>query len=106
MSVEAAMLGTPSVRFSSFAGKISVLEELEHKYSLTFGVDPENPEKLFSKLNELLNMKNLKQDFQDRRKNMLADKIDVTAFMVWFIENYPESVQTMRKNPDYQYNFK
>jgi hypothetical protein len=31
---------------------------------------------------------------------MLSDKIDVTAFMVWFVENYPESVKIMKENPD------
>ncbi len=31
---------------------------------------------------------------------MLADKIDVTAFMVWFVENYPASVKVMQENPD------
>ncbi|MCD4677614.1 MAG: DUF354 domain-containing protein [Desulfobacula sp.] len=106
MSVEAAMLGTPSIRFSSFAGKISVLEELEHKYGLTFGVNPNNPEKLFSKLDELLSIKDIKENFQFRRKKMLDDKIDVTAFMVWFIESYPGSAKIMKEKPDYQYNFK
>ena len=35
-----------------------------------------------------------------------SDEIDVTAFMVWFVENYPKSVQVMKNNPDYQYKFK
>jgi len=35
----------------------------------------------------------------------LSDKIDVTAFMVWFIEHYPESVNVMKHNPDYQHQF-
>lgn len=106
MSVEAAMLGTPSIRFSSFAGKISVLEELEHKYKLTFGVNPKHPEVLFSKLNELLSQQNLKDNFQFRRNKMISDKIDVTAFLVWFIENYPESAKVMKDNPAYQNRFK
>ena len=106
MAFECAMLGTPSIRFSDFAGKISVLEELEHKYGLTYGIKPSEPEKLFEKIEELLSMTNLKEEFQKRRQRMLADKIDVTAFMVWFIENYPESVKIMQDNPNYQYNFK
>ncbi len=36
---------------------------------------------------------------------MKAYKIDVTAFMVWFIKNYPESKTILDENPDYQYNF-
>jgi predicted glycosyltransferase len=106
MSVEAAVLGVPSIRFSSFAGKISVLEELENKYKLTFGIHPDNPETLMNRIEQLLSMENLRKEFAKRRKKMLSDKIDLTVFMVWFIENYPESVEIMKKTPDYQYNFK
>ena len=94
MAVEAAMLGTPSLRFNDFAGKIGVLEELEHKYQLTFAIPSNEPEKLYAKIEELLSMPELSETFQQRRQNMLSEKIDVTAFFTWFIENYPKS----RKN--------
>lgn len=106
MAVEAAMLGVPSIRFNDFAGKISVLEELEHKYQLTYGIKTDKPALLFEKMQELLMMKDLREEFQKRRQKMLADKIDVTAFLVWFIENYPESAKIMKENPDYQLRFK
>ena len=51
-------------------------------------------------------MKNLKEKWQEKRDLMLKDKIDVSQFFVWFIENYPESARIMRENPDYQYRFK
>ncbi len=106
MAVEAAMLGTPSLRFNDFAGKIGVLEELEHKYELTCGIPSSDPQRLFAKVDELLVMSDLHEVFQRRRKRMLSDKIDVTAFFTWFIENYPESQRIMRENPDYQFGFK
>jgi predicted glycosyltransferase len=106
MTMEAAMLGVPSIRFSDFAGKISVLEELEHVYNLTFGIPTRAPEKLFEKINELLSLPDLEGEFQNRRQKMLKDKIDVTAFMVWFIENYPESVKIMKETPEYQERFR
>ncbi len=37
---------------------------------------------------------------------MLEDKIDVSAFMTWFIENHPESADIMKNNPDYQFRFR
>ena len=37
---------------------------------------------------------------------MLQDKIDLTAFLVWFMENYPASLEQMRKDPDYELSFK
>ena len=106
MAVEASMLGVPNIRFNDFAGKISVLEELEHTYGLTYGIKTNNPQALYNKIDELLMMPNLKDEFQTRRRRMLADKIDVTAFFAWFIENYPESKKIMKENPDYQYRFK
>lgn len=108
MAVEAAMLGVPSVRFNDFVGnkKIGVMEELEYKYGLTYGISPSDPNNLYSKIEELLTMPNLREEFQNRRQKMLADKIDVTAFFTWFIENYPESKRIMKENPDYQYRFR
>jgi len=106
MTVEAAMLGIPSIRISSFAGRISVLEELEHKYKLTFAINPTKIEEVFLKLDRILRKSNLKDQFQLRKKRMLQDKIDVTAFLVWFIENYPNSVLVMKKNPNFQFKFR
>jgi len=106
MSVEAAVLGIPSLRYSSFAGRISVLEELEHVYNLTYGIKAGLESELISKLSRLLDIENLGQEFQRRRQKMLADKIDVTDFLVWFIENYPQSFKIMKQNPDYQWKFK
>lgn len=105
MAVEAAMLGTPSIRFNDFAGKIGVLEELEHNYELTKGVLSSDPKKLYSTIKEWLALPNIKEAFLQRRQRMLCDKIDVTAFFTWFIENYPMSKKIMLDNPDYQKRF-
>lgn len=106
MSVEAAMLGVPSLRFSDFSGRISVLEELEHKYRLTYGIKTNESKKLCNKIRELLSISNLREEFEKRRQKMLDEKIDVTAFFVWFIENYPESKIIMKKNLNHQYIFR
>jgi len=106
MAAEAAVLGTPSIRFNDFVGKLGYLEELEHKYGLTYGIKTSEPQKLYIKIQELLNTPSLKEKWQDRRKKMLSEKIDVTAFMIWFIENYPESVEIMKKEPSFQREFK
>lgn len=105
MAVEAAMLGVPSLRFNDFAGKIGVLEALEHTYGLTCAIKSSEPQKLYDKLEEWLRTDNLRETFQQRRQKMLAEKIDVTAFYTWFIEQYPESVRMMKENPDCQFRF-
>lgn len=99
MANEAAMLGVPSLRFNDFVGakKIGVMEELEHVYGLTYGISSHEPDRFYAKVEELLAMPNLREEFQKRRQKMLGDKIDVTAFLTWFIENYPESAEQARK---------
>jgi len=106
MIAEAAVLGTPSVRFNDFVGKLGYLEELEHKYELTYGIQTNKPDNLIEKIDELLSIPDLKNNWKNRMNRMLKEKIDVTAFMEWFIENYPSSKLTLRDNPDYQYKFK
>lgn len=103
MTSEAAVLGIPSLRCNSFAGRISYLEEEEKKYALTFGFLPNDFQKLKLKMQELLLMKDLKKEWQLRREGLLNDKIDVTAFMLWFIENYPNSKNLM-KNQQINFN--
>ena len=106
MTSEAAVLGTPAIRCNTFVGRIHYLEEEEHKYNLTYGFRPEQSEAMFQKIEELLSMPNLKQEWQFRRQKMLSDKIDYAQFLTWFIENYPESKKIMRETPDYQLRFK
>lgn len=87
MTLEAAILGTPSIRYNSFVGKISVLNELEFKYNLTIGVKSNNENTLLSKIQELLNEPNLKIKMHERRNKMLLEKIDVTNFFIKVIES-------------------
>lgn len=82
MAAEAAVLGTPSIRFNDFVGKLGYLEELEHKYQLTFGIDTSHPELLFSKIDELLADTSLKSNFKERKEKMLKNCDDVAQ--LWF----------------------
>lgn len=105
MTSEAAVLGTPAIRCNTFVGRIHYLEEEEHKYGLTYGFRPEQSELMFQKIDELLSMPDLKEEWQRRRQKLLSEKIDYSAFLTWFIENYPESQKIMKENPDYQWRF-
>ncbi len=86
MTAEAAVLGTPAIRFNDFVGELSYLEELEHTYNLTYGIKTNQPEKLLKKVNELLNTPDLKQEWQSRRKKMLDECIDMSKFMTDLVE--------------------
>lgn len=106
MTSEAAVLGTPAIRCNTFVGRIHYLEEEEHKYGLTYGFRPDQSEEMFEKIEELLSMPNLKEEWQRRRQKMLLEKIDYAMFLAWFVEEYPESQRTITGNSNYQYRFK
>jgi predicted glycosyltransferase len=103
---EATVLGVPALKCNTFAHRLSIPNELEERYGLCYSFLPEEFGKMLEKIDELLAMPDLKSEWQKRRQKMLKDKIDVTAFLVWFVENYPESASIMKTNPDYQYRFR
>ena len=109
MAAEAAVLGVPFIRYNDFVGRIGYLNELENDYHLGFGIkasEKGSAEKMYKTLTDLLAMPNLKEEWQKRRQHMLSEKIDYAKFLTWFVENYPESREIMRKNPEYQNKFK
>ena len=102
MASECAMLGTPSIYVNSL--EVGYCTELEKKYSLIYGF--RNTEGVLEKAIELLENKDLKTIFETRRQKMLSEKIDVTSFLVWFVENYPYSINIMNNDNQYQNKFK
>lgn len=106
MAAESGVLGVPFVRFNDFVGKIGYLRELEDVYHLGYGIKTDEVERLYKTVDDLLSMPNRVEAFQERRQKMLSEKIDYAQFLTWFIENYPDSKQIMKENPDYQYRFK
>jgi uncharacterized protein len=87
MAVEAAVMGVPSIRCNTFARRCSVLLELEHRYDLTYAYLPSEEDAFFQKINLLLDQTDLLPQWKQKRECMLQDKIDLTAWMVDFIEN-------------------
>jgi predicted glycosyltransferase len=86
MTAEAALLGTPAIRFNDFVGELAYLEELEHKFQLTLGIRADNPQKLIDVTRTLVNTPNLKQIWQQRRSMMLEQSIDFSEFMISLLE--------------------
>ena len=106
MTSEAAVLGTPAFRCNDFEGKINVMNEKEEKYGLSYNFSPKDFNKMYSKLEEVILRKNIKKEFQQKREDMLSDKIDLSKFMVWLFENYPNSISEYQSNPVIQFRFR
>jgi len=103
MVTEAALLGTPAICHHPKAKKIGNFIELEQKYRLIFTF--EDTPKLIEKATGLLTQKDLKKEWKEKKDRLIKEKIDITLFMTWFIEDFPESFKTMKEKPLYQEAF-
>ena len=88
MTTEAAMLGTPAIRCNSFVGENDMgnFIELEKSFGLIFNYD--DPEKAREKAVGLLQQNMLKELWQKKREHLLNSKIDITQYIIEFVENF------------------
>lgn len=94
MASECAMLGVPAI-FISRTGRGYTTEE-EEKYGLVFNFRDVEQDKAFFIMVKLLAMKNLREKWESKRLAMLKEKINVTDWIVGFVEHYPMSFQEYR----------
>ena len=91
MTTESALLGTPAVRCNTFVGihDMGNFVELENTFGLIFNYN--DPDKAIDKAIQLMHQDHLTEQWEVKRDILLNDKIDVTAYMIWFVENFPQS---------------
>jgi predicted glycosyltransferase len=102
MHVEAGLLGTPAIRTNAWVDKpkpLNVITDLENRYGLGISISPKNPHLLVNKVSEMI-QDGVKESWQDKRDKALKDYIDFTAFLYWFITEYPDSFVMYINNPD------
>lgn len=100
MASECAVLGIPSIYINPLnAGTLK--KQREFGLLMNFSSFDE----LYDFINDEKKFFNFIGSVKNRHKKMLDESIDVTSFMVWFVENYPESFGIMKSNPSYQYRF-
>jgi predicted glycosyltransferase len=101
MSAESAFLGTPTICIST--ARAGTLDE-EVKLGLIELY--RSHEGVVQRAIEIAGNPEFKKTFQIKSAKVVNTLIDVTAFMVWFVENYPDSAVKLKNNPEYQLNFK
>ncbi|MCP4148296.1 MAG: DUF354 domain-containing protein [bacterium] len=101
MTTESALLGTPALCVSSWAHFCGNFMELR-KYDLIESYTPPDEEKTLQKAIQILENKNSKKEWKTKQQKLLKDKIDVTTFLAWLVENYPESIAIIKKNNTWQ----
>jgi len=100
MAMEAALLGTPAIYINSL--KYSNISDLA-EYGLIYDV---NPSDNIDHILMLASDRELKEKIQQKHQEMLRTKIDLTAFMVWFIENYPQSREMVEDTEEFWGRFR
>jgi predicted glycosyltransferase len=106
MSSEAAVMGVPAV-FIDNTGRYYTKDQ-EEKYGLVFNYSENERDQLTAIVKgvELLGTPGIENKWQVKRQRMLSDKINVAEFLIWFVENWPESFKIMKENPQFQERFK
>lgn len=95
MASEAVCLGTPVIYTNPLplAGSLREQESyglLHHAWNMQSVENLLESNSLFDKENHL---------------SYLKTKIDITGYLLWFLDNYPDSVKIIKEDPDYQYQF-
>jgi predicted glycosyltransferase len=105
MASESAVLGTPAI-FINEHWFGSTDHASEYDLMFCYKEDQKSQKSAIEKGIELLQTPELEQSFRNKRDKFMQDKIDATSFLVWFIENYPQSKDMALKDPEYQNHFK
>ena len=105
MASEAAVLGVPSVYCSDL--RPGYIDDLEKRYGL-LSAFPHNcfKEALAKGMEILEDRGEYRKGLTQKRDAMLAQSVDVAAFMTWFIDRFPESVETMLADSQYAEKFR
>lgn len=79
MTMEAAVLGVPSVRISDFVGKLSAIEKMEQS-ELSYGIQPGNTDLIMCKVKEIYKNDNI-ETYKNRRDALLEEYIDPVTYV-------------------------
>lgn len=88
MASEAAVLGIPAIYLDN-TGRLYTREQ-EEKYGLVFNYteNEQDQQRAIVKGLELITTPGIKEEWQQKRARMLEEKIDVTAWLVDFVEEF------------------
>ena len=87
VSVEAGVLGTPSIRFNTLVGSEHDCGKFNELHSRGIVYSLSNRESFLKKVDEILNNKKAKLEAKERSKKFLCQVDDVTLFFLNLIEN-------------------
>ena len=88
MASESATLGTPALFVSTSVRGYTNEQEKRYDLTYTFSDPVKGQQQALDKASEILSDPTAKENWQAKRDSMLADKVDVTQFIVDIVEKY------------------
>ena len=102
MAAEASVLGVPSIFLNdNWSGNANDLQAYELMYC--FKSNEGDQEKSIEKALDIIQGDS--SSFIKQKEAYLANKIDASSFLCWFIENYPKSKSTLNNEPEIMNTF-
>ncbi len=106
MCTESAILGIPTIEFDEYFYEIEQMVELEEKYNLIRCFRTHQIDECLEAIKHSVQDPNSLEIHKMKTKMILNDMIDVSSFLTWFFENYPQSFKEYQENPSIQDKFK
>jgi hypothetical protein len=100
MAAEAAVLGVPSIYCSDL--RPGYIDDLKKRHGLLYAFSHSDFKDALAKGTDILRDEGkYREDLERKKDAMLAQSIDVAAFLVWFVDQFPKSVDMMVADPKY-----
>jgi predicted glycosyltransferase len=104
MAAEAAVLGVPAVYCSDL--RPGYIDDLEKRHGLLHAFPHDGfKQALAEGMVVLQDPGEMLKSLAQKKDAMLAKSIDVVAFMTWFIDQFPKSIEVMLADPLYSRGF-
>lgn len=102
MASEAGVLGTPYIYINPLQEMGYIMEQVRTMKKVAYQTTDQN-----DIVTEIIKKsKDTPVEKAKHTAHLESNTINPTKFLVWFVDNFPNSFETMKKNPDYQYKFK
>jgi len=98
---ECAMLGTHAIYVNTLS--VGYIAEEDEIYNIIsdFSRRVCTDETVLAEAVKMLQNNKIKVEGKMKGARIVKEKCDVTAFMIWFVENYPQSFTEMKEHPEF-----
>ncbi len=102
MASESAVLGVPAIYIDD-DGR-SYTDEEESRYGIVFNFK-ESESDVLKSIEKAIEILEGHHDYSSNQLSILSEKISFTDYLEWLVKNFPQSIDELKKDFDYQDRF-